>query len=639
VALSEDFLNPYKDKTPPWGFRGLGYVVYKRTYARIVDETSNTTEEWWQTLQRVVDGAEFIGAGLTEEESERLFDYMFNLKACVGGRMLWQLGTENVSRLGGDSLNNCWFVDMHRPEDFAWMFDRLMLGGGVGFSVTNPEALGVVRQGIVEHNNAPDADYIIPDKREGWSQALVHALRTYLGDQDDPRCLSYNTSLIRPAGAPIKTFGGTASGPGILIEGIDKITGVLNGAVGRHLTSVEVLDIGNIIGSIVVAGNVRRSAEISLGLPDDTDFLNAKRWDLGTLPMHRAMSNNSVVVSSMDDLPEQFWDGYRGNGEPYGMFNLNASRMFGRTGEIQIDKSIVGTNPCAEIPLANRESCNLAEIFLPNISSEEELRDVARLLYKVQKAVAALPYLDRESDEITSKNMRLGLGVTGVTQALDKVSWLAAAYDALYAFDKKWSDIRGWPESKRLTTVKPSGTLSLLAGVTPGVHPGFSRFHIRRVRMSVGDPLLQYCAGMGYHVEPVLNLDGTESTNSKVVEFPCEFPEGTLMASDTSAIQQLELQCTMQTVWADNAVSVTIYFKPEELDDVREFLKGHWDGMKSVSFLPLSEHGFAQAPLEEIKEEDYHALMEKVSHERLVPNGGESLLLDEECATGACPIR
>ena len=639
MPLSDEFLIPYTSKTPPWGFDGLGYVVYKRTYARVIDEKENTTEEWWQTLRRVVDGAEAIGAGLTEDESERLFDYMFNLKASVGGRMLWQLGTPNNKRLGGDSLVNCWFVDVRKPEDFSWMFERLMLGGGVGFSVTNPEALGVVRQGTVQHLNEADADYIVPDKREGWSQAVLQALRAYLGGVDDPTHLTYNTSLIRPAGAPIRTFGGKASGPGILVEGIEKITAVLNGAVGRHLTSVEVLDIGNIIGSVVVAGNVRRSAEIALGRPDDIDYINAKRWDLGTIPMHRSMSNNSVVVESIDELPKEFWEGYNGNGEPYGMFNLGASRMFGRTSEVRPDPSIVGTNPCAEIGLANRESCNLSEVFLSNVHSEAELVDVVKLVYKVQKAVAALPYVDRESDEITSQNMRLGLGLSGIAQAPEQMAWVKRTYETLRAFDKEWSAANGWPESKRLTTVKPSGTLSLLAGVTPGIHPGFSKHHIRRVRMSVGDPLLQYCADRGYTVEWVKNLDGTVSDRTKLVEFPCTFPDDTLLAPYMSSIDQLRMQATIQAVWADNAVSVTIYIHPGELDDIKDYLRRNWHEMKSVSFLPYAEHGFEQAPLEEITEERYHEMKQLLVDLVDAPQGGLSELLDDDCVNGACPIR
>ena len=639
MTLSEAFLTPYTDKTPPWGFDGLGYVVFKRTYARTLDEKENTTEEWWQTLRRVVDGAEAIGAGLTDDESERLFDYMFNLKASVGGRMLWQLGTPNNERLGGDSLVNCWFVDLTKPEDFSWMFERLMLGGGVGFSVTDPDTLGVVRQGPVQHLNEVDADYIVPDKREGWAQAVLLALRTYLGDEDDPTYLTYNTSLIRPAGAPIRTFGGKASGPGILVEGIEKITAVLNGAVGRHMTSVEVLDIANIIGSVVVAGNVRRSAEIALGRPDDVEYLNAKRWDLGTIPMHRAMSNNSVVVDDINELPEEFWEGYSGNGEPYGLFNLTASQMWGRVSEVLPDQSIVGTNPCAEIGLANRESCNLSEVFLPNVESKEEFMDIAGLLYKVQKAIAAMPYLDRESDEITSQNMRLGLGVTGIAQSSGKLEWLSPTYEHLRGLDQVWSEKHGWPVSKRLTTVKPSGTLSLLAGVTPGVHPGYSRYHIRRVRMSVGDPLLQYCSDKGYNVEWVKNLDGTVSDRTKLVEFPCDFPEGTLLAEHVSAIQQMNLQRVLQENWADNAVSVTIYIHSGELENVKMYLKANWSTMKSVSFLPHSEHGFDQAPLEEITEEEYRVMRENITDGPIYLMGGTSEMLDDDCVSGACPIR
>ena len=632
--LSKEFLEPYTQKTPPWGFNGLGYIVYKRTYARIVDEETRQTEEWLETCRRVVDGANDIGAELSDEEAERLFDYMFNLKGMPGGRMLWQLGTPNNFRLGGDSLCNCWFVDIQKPEDFSWMFERLMLGGGVGFSVLNPIRLGVVRQGAVDNHDVSDADYIVPDKREGWAECLLRAVKTYLGSEDDPADFTYSTQLIRAAGEPIRTFGGTASGPGILLEGITKFCAVLNEAIGRTLRAVEVLDICHIIGSVVVAGNVRRSAEIALGSPFEIDYLHAKRWDLGNVPHHRAMSNNSIVTSDIEGIPDVFWEGYKGNGEPYGLFNLDASRKYGRRHEIHEDKTIEGTNPCAEIGLANRESCNLAEIMLPNIESQEELIDISKLLYKVQKAVAALPYLDRESDEITNKNMRLGLGITGVTQGLEKLDWLSPAYEALYNFDAFWSSYKEWPTSVRLTTVKPSGTLSLLAGVTPGVHPGYSTHHIRRVRMASTDPLLDYCEQRGYHVEWVENDNKT-----KVVEFPCQFPEGTIIADDMTAVEQLELQCRIQQEWADNAVSVTVYIKPGELESVQDFLKENWPTMKSVSFLLHSEHGFAQAPLEEITEERYEEILSKVINEKVLIGAGISELLDDDCATGACPIR
>lgn len=644
--ISDEFASSYSDKMPPWGFNGLGYVTYKRTYARPIFEgdTIVRTEEWHETVQRVVNGAQDIGAQLSEDEAKRLYEYLFNLKGSVAGRMLWQLGTPNNKRLGGDSLVNCWFVDVEKPTDFSWAVERLMLGGGVGFSCDKPERLGVVRSAWVEHVDANDSDFIVPDTREGWGDLIRKVFECYLGNDDNPRKMTYATHLVRPAGVPIKTFGGTASGPEILISGVEKICKVLDGAVGRTMTSVEVLDCMNIIGSIVVAGNVRRSAEIAVGRIDDEEYLMAKRWDLGNIPIERAMSNNTVFVSNeqMTNMPEMIWEGYKGNGEPYGFFNLENSRTFGRMGEERHDPSIVGVNPCAEIPLANRESCNLSEIFLPMIDSPSELEDIAKLLYKVQKATSALSYLDPASDKITSANMRLGLGVTGVAQAMDKVEWLDAAYLALRSFDSEWSAERGWPESVRLTTIKPSGTLSLLPGVTPGVHPGFSQYFVKRMRMSATDVLVDYCKNKGFHVEPLRNFDGSEDTRTVVVEFPCAFPENTILAESMSAVEQMDLVRKLQKVWADNAISVTVYYRKEELDEIRAYLADHWGEMKSVSFLLHSEHGFDQAPMGELSFEEYTDMVNNTSPlgEKL---SGSTIMSDDEfdaeCATGACPIR
>ena len=645
-AISDNFAEAYADKDPGWGFNGLGYIVYKRTYARPV-AGGERTEEWHETIQRVVNGAQAIGAGLTQEEAEVLYDKLFHLKGSVAGRMLWQLGTDNNTRIGGDSLVNCWFVDVQCPEDFSWAIDRLMLGGGVGFSCNQPERLGMVRNATVTHSDVNDADFIVPDTREGWSELIERVVKTFVGGPEVKDSLTFATHLVRPYGEPIHGFGGTASGPDILIQGALQIADVMSGAAGRHLNSVEVLDILNIIGSIVVAGNVRRSAEIALGDVEDESYMMAKRWDLGNVPNYRAMSNNSVFVSNeqMERLaldPEaNIWSGYKGNGEPYGFFNLENSREFGRMGEIRRDDSVVGVNPCAEIPLAHRESCNLCEIYLPRIDSLDELIEVSSLLYKVQKAIAAMPYIDHQSDVITSQNMRLGLGVTGVAQALDKIDWLDEAYVELRKLDEEWSAERGWPESVRLTTVKPSGTLSLLPGVTPGVHPGFSSKFVKRMRIAADHPLVQFCADHGYDTYPVLNFDGTEDARTSIIDFPCEFPEGTVLAEDLTAIEQMDLVRKLQRVWADNAVSVTVYYRMEELPGIMEYLAEYWKEMKSVSFLLHSDHGFAQAPLGELTEEEYAEMVGA-----LTPFGTDHVeentameLDDADCATGACPIR
>ena len=230
--------------------------------------------------------------------------------------------------------------------------------------------------------------------------------------------------------------------------------------------------------------------------------------------------------------------------------------------------------------------------------------------------------------------MRLGLGVSGIAQAAEKLDWLSSTYEMLRDYDRYWSTYKEWPTSVRLTTVKPSGTLSLLAGVTPGVHPGYSRYHIRRVRMAAGDPLLTYCEQRGYHIEWVTN-----DKRTKVVEFPCQFPATTVFAEDMTAVEQLELQCRLQRDWADNAVSVTVYIKPEELNDVKQFLKKNWHAMKSVSFLLHSEHGFDQAPLEAISLNTYQEMLNNVNNEKISIGVGASELIDDDCATGACPIR
>jgi ribonucleoside-triphosphate reductase len=628
------FLDLYSKNTPPWGFNGLGYIVFKRTYARPL--LNGATEEWWQTIARCIEGAQKIGAHYTQEEAERLFDHMFYLRCNMAGRMLWQLGTSTVDRFGANSLLNCWFVSVKELRAFEFIFENLMLGGGVGFSIRREdvhELPRVKRNVTVTHQKTTDACYIVPDSREGWVKLLHEFLRAYFVTG---KSFTYSTILVRSRGEKINGFGGTASGPMVLIEGIEKLSGVVKAREGKKLRSVDVLDICNIIGSIVVAGNVRRSAQIALGDPDDMLFLKAKRWDLGNIPNWRAMSNNTIYADSYDHIMEHVWDGYAGNGEPYGFFNLPLSQKYGRLGEEQKD-NCEGTNPCGEVSLASYESCNLSELYLNNIESEEQLLDCAKLLYKTQKAVAALPFLHEETNAIVHKNMRLGLGVTGICQSLHKLDWLDPVYRALRTFDKVWSKERKWNESIKLTTLKPSGTLSLLAGATPGVHPSISAWYVRRIRMSSSDPLVEHCREAGLRVEFVRNFDGTDDHSTVVVEFLCE-SKNALLARETSAIRQLELVKKLQTIWSDNAVSVTVYYHKHELDSIRDWMSQNFEkSVKSVSFLLHSDHNFLQAPYEPIDEEVYKKRLAKI---KPITSVGVGEMLDSaECSSGSCPIR
>lgn len=635
--LTERFINSYRGKTVPWGFNGLGGVVYRRTYSRVKDD--GTQEEWYETVARCVNGAQKIGAGYTKDEAERLFDHVFNLRCNFAGRMLWQLGTSTVERFGLASLLNCWFISMREPLDFCFLFEHLMLGGGVGFSVKREDIheLPRVKKGVqIQHKLTKDADFIVPDSREGWVKLLSHVVDALYATG---KSFTYSTVLIRGAGEKIHGFGGTASGPTILINGIDQIVKVFQSREGKKLRSIDVLDVCNIIGSVVVAGNVRRSAEVAIGDPDDFLYLNAKRWDLGTIPNWRGMSNNSIYADSFTQISEQVWEGYRGNGEPYGLMNLPLSRTQGRLGESRRDEC-EGGNPCMEINLEDGEACNLAEMYLNNITSKSVLIDCAKLLYKTQKAIWTLPALYEKTTKVVRRNMRIGLGVTGVCQSLEKLEWLDDCYVELRAYDKAWSKERGWPESVKLTTVKPSGTLSLLGGATPGVHPAYARHYIRRVRMSSADQLVKVCRDAGYHVEYVVNFDGSEDHGTVVVEFPCWAGDTAIVARDMTAVQQLELVKRLQTLWSDNSVSVTVYYRPEELDAIKAWLKEHYKtSLKTVSFLLHSEHGFKQAPYSEITEAEYDATIAKVTPLTGLIDAGGAVLDVEGCAGGVCPIR
>jgi len=634
--ITDGFLAKYKDKTPPFGFNGLGYVVYKRTYSRINPDGSN--EEWYETVARCINGAQEIGAGYTKDEAERLFDHMFNLRCNMAGRMLWQLGTSGIKRYGGNGLLNCWFVQMNEPEDFCFLFENLMLGGGVGFSVSREDVyeLPKVQEGVkITHLNTKDADFIVPDSREGWVALLRRLLKSFFVTG---RSFSYSTIIVRGYGEKIQGFGGTASGPGILVEGIANITKTLQSREGKKLRSIDVLDVCNIIGSIVVSGNIRRSAQIALGDPDDYLFIRAKRWDLGHIPNWRALSNNTIFADDYTHITNDVWEGYHGNGEPYGLFNVKLAQRIGRVGEHRKD-NCQGVNPCAEIALADKECCNLSELYLNNVQSKEELIDCAKLLYKAQKAVCNLNFIHEETNKIVHKNMRIGVGCTGICQSFHKLEWLNEAYKALRVFDKEWSKKQGYNESIKLTTVKPSGTLSLLAGATPGIHPAYSRYYIRRVRMSSDDKLIDVCKKRGYKVDYVSNFDGTVDHATMVVEFPCFAGNDVMLAKDMTAIKQLDLVKQMQTVWADNAVSVTVYYKKEEIPEIKKWLKEHYkENIKSVSFLLHSEHGFDQAPYEEITEDRYKELIAGLKDITKTNIGTEDLNV-EECSKGVCPIK
>jgi ribonucleotide reductase alpha subunit len=628
----------------PWST--VGYLVYKRTYARKMPN-SQATEEFRDTVLRVINACDKqLKVGFTRAEEIRLARYMLQLKGSVAGRFWWQLGTDTVNRFGLLSLQNCASTVIDHPiRPFCWAMDALALGSGVGYSIQRQyvDKLPEVKEWFKAPTRFDDggADFIVPDSREGWVKLLGKTLKAaFLSDSEEKGTFTFSTQVIRGKGTPIKGFGGVASGPEDLCWGIQKISEILMKRRGKKVRPIDCLDIMNIIGAIIVAGNVRRSAQIAIGDPDDVEFLLAKRWDLGNIPSWRGMSNNSVTCDDLEDLHPLFWETYTGSSEPYGLINLRLSRKVGRLGETDYpDPLVTGYNPCAEQSLEPYETCCLSEIFLPNIKSKEELLDLIILLYRINKHSLMLPCHHPETDAVVFKNMRMGIGMTGILQASEEqLSWLDECYKELRNYDEEYSEENGMNPSIKLTTVKPSGTLSLLPGVTPGIHPAYSQYMYRRIRMASDHALVELCRKAGYPIEFQKNFDGSEDKGTVVVTFPFSYPEGTILAKDMTALEQLAWIKRLQTIWSDNSVSCTIYYKKEELPEIKEYLaKNYRNNHKSLSFLLHSEHGFLQAPLEEITEEEFFKLRSTTHMITSVENADFEGV--DECAGGACPIK
>jgi hypothetical protein len=645
--LSSDFIKKYKNRQPNWGFNGLGYIVFKRTYARTKDD--GTTEEWWETVRRCVEGAQRLGADYSVEEAERLYDYIFNLKGCFSGRSLWQLGTTLVDELKlGDSLLNCWGTKVSEIGDFKFYVMESMFGGGVGGNLSKEytqELPRVKRDVRCRLKKTNDADYIVPDSKEGWKECWGKILEAYLNTGTS---FTYSTVCIRASGEPLKTFGGIAPGEKPLIDGTQELCKILERREGKKLRTEDVYDIICVGGEMVKSGGIRRTAIIVGGDPDDAGYTTLKRWDLGTMiPNYRSNANNSILCPKFEYLSNSYWEAFAGGGEVYGLINLPLMRKYGRLGEEKYggldlnSPDIIICNPCGEANLEDKEPCNLAELVLPNIKSKEEMLDIAILLYKTQKAICNMNYVHEETNKVVHRNFKIGQSITGICQRLDVVKeWGNYTYRGLRKFDKEWSKKKGYPESNRMTVIQPSGTKGLVFGTTPGGHPGFSKYFIRRIRFSSNDPLIEILKQHNYHIEPEIRFDGSKNHNILVIDFPCEFDDSTLLAKDCGVIKQLEIMKMLQEEWADQSVSITAYYKKEDLPEIKEWLKQNYNNsVKTVSFLLHSEHGFIQAPYEEINKETYEALKENI-----VPfKGFETITGSEidgvECTNGICPIK
>lgn len=643
--LPPRYVAEYKSRPDPFK-NGLAEFVFQRTYSR-------GGETWADVCARVINGmysiqkdyALDVGAPWSDDKAMRsakqAFDGLFNLYWSPPGRGLWMMGTPFIHERGAvEALNNCAFIssayiERERGSFFKWLMEMLMLGVGVGFDTKGENNLDVGRP-----NDEVTKVVTIKDSREGWAHSLELLVDSYLNSSAR---LEFDYSDVRPFGTPIVGFGGVASGPKPLYQLHDGVRQALDQAVGKRLTSTTIVDICNMVGRCVVAGNVRRSAEIALGDASDVNFLNLKNY---TTNPHRAdygwVSNNSVVVDGVTDyLPyaERTWE----NGEP-GYVWMDNVRRYGRMNGVEdgTDFGAAGFNPCAEQPLWHREMCTLAEVYLPNILTTTQYDAAIKAAFLYAKSVTLLSnrISDPQSREVMMANGRIGLSATGQMQYAGQYGMNALAKRLEYGyaltehFDNKYSEWFGVNPAIRRTTVKPSGTVSLVAGVTPGVHFPISRFYIRRVSISAESALAEKMRSLGYNVEP----SAVDPHGTVIVEFPVDAGYGVRGESEVTVREQLEVARLNQRVWSDNGVSITVKFdrattSPKQLS---QYLQEYSGALKAVSFLP-SDHDYEQAPYETITEAQYRKMAAAVTQGIGEVGAGEQAL-DLYCDGEACEL-
>jgi ribonucleoside-triphosphate reductase len=613
--LSERFLDDYRGRQPNWG--PLGYVTFKRTYARVVPGEEGRTEEYWETVRRVVEGCYTIqwnhcrslklpwNPQKAQRSAQEMFRLMWDFKFLPPGRGLWMMGTEYVWQRGSAALNNCAFVStediaFNFAEPFTFLMDMSMLGVGVAFDTKGAGKCTIEEPKIAGYT------HVVEDSKEGWCDLTRVVLESYVGQGRRPAKIDY--SQIRPIGSPIRTFGGIAPGPGPLIECINNIDKVLRPRIGEKISSADITDLMNVIGKCVVSGGVRRTAELALGSPYDQEYLKLKDPEVSgeKLMAWRWASNNSIAAETGMDYT-QVGEQTAKNGEP-GYFWLENARAYGRfkDGPNYIDAKVMGTNPCGEQSLESYEICNLVETFPSLHETFEEYKRTLKFAYLYAKTVTLIPTHNERTNAIMLRNRRIGLSQSGIVESFEKhgrrehFRWCDEGYKYICNLDKIYSQWLCIPESIKKTSVKPSGTVSLLPGVTPGIHYPHSQYYMRTIRLDKTSPLVEPIRRAGYHIEESVYGD-----NTYVAYFPVEQKNFERSKNSVSIWEQMENVAQMQYYWADNQVSATVTFKPEEAKDIPKVLELYETRIKGISFLPMVDHQYAQAPYQEITAEQY----------------------------------
>lgn len=619
--LDPVFLDRYKGLQPSWG--PLGYFTYKRTYARPLE--NGGSEEFWQTCKRVVEGVYKLqkshciqhnlpwSDSKAQRSAREMFTRMWDFKWLPPGRGLWVMGTNVVETKGGAALNNCAFtstkdIKQDFTAPFTFLMDMSMLGVGVGADTLGAGTIDIV------HPEVEDVEFVVQDSREGWVELIRRILDSYVGNSTMPSTINY--SHLRPKGAPLKQFGGFSSGSGPLEDLVNSIKGILDlpeDVKSKSITTSQIVDIFNYIGKCVVSGGIRRTAEIMFGEPGDTEFIELKQ-DMEALQDRRWASNNSIkaaVGQSYSDISPLI----AVNGEP-GVIWLENMQAYSRMKDAPDykDYRVLGSNPCSEQSLEPYELCCLVETFPANHDNLEDWQRTLKYAYLYAKTVTLVPTHNSRTNAVTLRNRRIGCSQSGITQAIAKFgrySYLQGCdfgFNYVQKLDVQYSDWLCVPKSIKTTSIKPSGTVSLLCGATPGIHYPHSQYYIRNIRVDDTSPLVAAAIKSGHPVEAC-----KYAPNTWVVSFPVKEENFELSKDDVSIWQQFANAADLQAYWADNQVSITVTFTKDEAKEIEACLDHFQTRLKSISLLPISDHQYVQAPYIKITEEEYWNLKNAIT--------------------------
>ncbi|MEY4747037.1 MAG: hypothetical protein RLZZ416_86 [Candidatus Parcubacteria bacterium] len=631
----------------------LGEFVYLRTYARWI-ESEQRRETWIETVDRYVNFMkENLGDKLTKREYAEVREAILNQEVMPSMRAMQFAGAP--AKKCNTCFYNCSFTAPVKLEDFAEIMYLSMQGCGVGYAVEsqNIQQLPQIEKQTGEKLPA----HVVQDTKEGWCDALTLGLRTWYGGRD----IDFDYSLVRPAGARLKTMGGKASGPEPLRSLLQFARDRILRKQGRRLRNIDAHDIICKIGECVVAGGVRRTAMISLSDLDDVDIRDAKKGQFFLTDPHRSVSNNSAVYETKPTNAELMdeWVALMksGTGER-GIFNRGSleKTIPGRRLKILKKKNgkragfigQVGTNPCGEIILQSKQFCNLSEVIARANDNEKSLLRKARLatlLGTYQSTLTKFNYISKEWAENCEAERLLGVSITGQwdcpavrdAKVMRKMRQTAVKTNETYA--KRF----GIPQSSSITCVKPSGTVSQTFDCSSGIHPRHSQYYIRRIRISATDSLYKMMRDQGVHAHPEVGQNPDEAT-TYVLEFPVKAPSGSIFKNDLTAIQQLEYWKMVKLNFTEHNPSATISVGEEEWVEVVSWLYNNWDIIGGLSFLPRENHVYRLAPYENIDKKTYERLaaaFPKIDYSKLViyERTDETEQKRElACAGGTCEI-